>query len=231
MVQGRWQQAKPTCFWLDDPSRPAARPAVEGFTSTDLLIIGGGFTGLWAGVQALQRFPERSVVIVDGDRIASNASGRNGGFCSASLTHGDPNGRARWPDEMANLRSMGAENLAAIQEAIVHYQIDCDLQPSGELDIATAPWQEDDLRREYQTLQMLQQECSFLEGDALSREFNSPLASAGLLQPHEVVLVNPAKLAWGLGYLNHSAVPCSSTPELPHCVKRTGHWQHWRVQE
>ncbi len=33
------------------------------------------------------------------DRIAEHATGRNGGFCEASLTHGESNGRTRWPDE------------------------------------------------------------------------------------------------------------------------------------
>ena len=43
------------------------------------------------------------------------ASGRNGGFCAASLTHGEANGRARWPQEYATLHRLGRENLDEIE--------------------------------------------------------------------------------------------------------------------
>ncbi len=44
--------------------------------------------------------PGREVVLLEGDRIASGASGRNGGFVGASLTHGIANGAARFPAEI-----------------------------------------------------------------------------------------------------------------------------------
>ena len=50
-------------------------------------------------------------MLLEGERLAFGASGRNGGFCSASLTHGIENGLARWPDELAALERMGRENL------------------------------------------------------------------------------------------------------------------------
>ncbi|HCR71091.1 MAG TPA: FAD-dependent oxidoreductase, partial [Anaerolineae bacterium] len=59
---------------------------------TDLCIIGGGFTGLWTALLAKQRDPNRDVVLIEANEIAYGASGRNGGFCSASLTHGFLNG-------------------------------------------------------------------------------------------------------------------------------------------
>lgn len=63
-------------FWLDRPERPAARPALDG----DLLVVGGGFTGPWTAVQAAEEDPGRHVVLLEGERIAYGASGRNGGF-------------------------------------------------------------------------------------------------------------------------------------------------------
>ena len=86
-----------TPFWLDRADRPAARPALEADRTADLVIVGGGFTGLWAAVQALEDLPGREVVVLEGERVAFGATGRNGGFCDASLTHGLENGSRAVP--------------------------------------------------------------------------------------------------------------------------------------
>ena len=49
-------------YWLQHPDRPAALPALEGSISTDLLVVGGGYSGLWTALMAKERDPERSVV-------------------------------------------------------------------------------------------------------------------------------------------------------------------------
>jgi FAD dependent oxidoreductase len=89
--------AEPRPFWLDQPGAPAARVPLRGEALADLVVIGGGFTGLWTALLAKESDPERSVVLVEGNRVGWAASGRNGGFCDASLTHGAVNGRARFP--------------------------------------------------------------------------------------------------------------------------------------
>ena len=55
----------------------------------DLLVVGGGLTGLWTALLASEREPGRaSRSCWRARRVAFGASGRNGGFCDASLTHG-----------------------------------------------------------------------------------------------------------------------------------------------
>ena len=98
--------AEPRVYWLDTPSRPPSRPALQAPARTDLAVVGGGYTGLWTALLAKERDPGRDVVLLEGDRIGWAASGRNGGFCAASLTHGEANGRgalpARVPDPGAD---------------------------------------------------------------------------------------------------------------------------------
>lgn len=89
--------AAPTVFWLDDPARPVPLPQLRGAEAADLLVVGGGYTGLWAALRAKERDPSRDVVLVEAGHCGDQASGRNGGFASASLTHGFANGRERWP--------------------------------------------------------------------------------------------------------------------------------------
>ena len=124
--------AEPRPFWLDQPGAPPARAPLRGEAAADLVVIGGGFTGLWTALLAKESFPERSVVLVEGLRVGWAASGRNGGFCDASLTHGAANGRDRFPFEFDILQRLGSQNLDAIQAAVDRYGIDCGFRdPSG----------------------------------------------------------------------------------------------------
>ncbi|MGL5828279.1 MAG: NAD(P)/FAD-dependent oxidoreductase [Angustibacter sp.] len=190
-------QAVGTPFWVDHEDRPAVRPALTGDVHTDLLVVGGGFTGLWAALLALEENPGRSVLLVDGQRIGWAASGRNGGFVAASLTHGLGNGQERWPDELATLTRLGIANLQGIAEAIAKYDIDCDFQYSGDLDVAVAPWQVDGLREEHELALSVGARSEFLDEEQTRAKTNSPSYLAGRYDP-DVAMVNPARLVWGL---------------------------------
>src|ERR1700685_3097353 len=109
-------KAKP--FWLQQPDAPPARDPVRGDRACDLVVIGGGFTGLWTALLAKEANPGRSVLVIEGNRVGWAPSGRNGGFCDASLTHGTANGRERFPAEFTTLERLGVENLNEIQAAL-----------------------------------------------------------------------------------------------------------------
>ncbi|NHW87296.1 FAD-dependent oxidoreductase, partial [Escherichia coli] len=72
-------------YWLDRPERPDPLPPLTGATGADLLVIGGGYSGLWAALLARQADPGRDVLLVEAGTCGWAASGRNGGFCAASL--------------------------------------------------------------------------------------------------------------------------------------------------
>jgi len=185
--------AKPTPFWLDQPERPAARPPVRGELACDLAVIGGGFSGLWTALLAKEANPGRSVVLIEGNRIGSAASGRNGGFCDASLTHGAENGRERFPAEFDTLQRLGAENLTAIEAAVNRYDIDCDFERTGSIAVATEPYQVDVLRADANSYGV-----TFLDAEAVRTEVNSPAYVAGTWDKDGTAMLHPAKLAWGL---------------------------------
>src|SRR6202034_2274691 len=92
--------------------------ALAAEVTADLAVIGGGFTGLWTALLARERYPELDVVLIETKTVGWAASGRNGGFCSASLTHGIGNGLERFPDEMPLLERLGAQNLREIGETV-----------------------------------------------------------------------------------------------------------------
>ena len=188
--------AKPEPFWLDDHRRPEPRPALVGAVDCDLLVVGGGFTGLWTALLAKKANPDRHVVLVDSDRVAWAASGRNGGFCEASLTHGPSNGLQRWPDEYDELNRLGHANLDALVSDLRDHGVDCDLETPGTLSVATAAYQVAELRAAARGTSP--DDVRFLDQDEVRAEVASPTYLAGLWDRHSSVLVNPARLAWGL---------------------------------
>ncbi len=192
------REARRSVLWLDTDDRPDAADPVSGVIDTDLLVIGGGFSGLWAAFLGKQADPDRHIVLVEGARVAEGATGRNGGFVAASLTHGLMNGLERWPDEMSTLLAMGRENLQAIETVIRDWDIDCGWSRAGEIDMAIEPHQWDDLRDYARAGQALGEDLVLLDGDAAQASIHSPTYLGGVLDRAGVGLVDPARLAWGL---------------------------------
>ncbi len=192
--------ARPVPYWLDDPGRPRPEPALTGAETCDLLVVGGGYSGLWTALEAKERDPRCDVVLVEAREAGWAASGRNGGFCAASLTHGLPNGLARWPDEIHKLEELGARNLDGIGRAVARHGIDCDFERTGGIDVATEPHQVRELREQYARMRRagLADGAEYLDADAVRAQVASPTFRAGLWDRRGVAMLNPAKLAWGL---------------------------------
>jgi glycine/D-amino acid oxidase-like deaminating enzyme len=190
--------AAPRPLWLDQPDAPEPRPALAGAVTADLAVIGGGFTGLWTALLARERYPDHDVVLLEAKTAASAASGRNGGFCSASLTHGIGNGLERFGPEMPLLERLGEQNLREIGETVARLGIDCDFQPGGELALATADWQLDGLDEEAVAARQLGHEVEVLDAGGARAELSSPRWRGGLKYTTGNALVEPGRLAWGL---------------------------------
>lgn len=201
--------------WWDTPDAPTARPALDGDDRADLVVVGAGLSGLWAAYEAALADPGSRVVVVEGARIAWSASGRNGGFCAASLTHGLVNGADRLPwSEVEQLDRLGTANLEAIVDTAAREGIDCDLRRSGELDVATQPWQLAGLRDSAELHERLGHKVTLLDAEEIRARVHSPTYLGALHDPDGVVMLDPTRLAWGLaaaaeraGVTIHEATP------------------------
>jgi glycine/D-amino acid oxidase-like deaminating enzyme len=190
---------QPQLYWLDaDPLEPEVHPTLIGETTTDLCIVGAGYTGLWTALLAKEANPERSVIIIEQLETGAGASGRNGGFCSYSLTHGFMNGYSRFEDEMAIIERLGRENLEGIEATIKKHNIDCGFELTGEISVANEEWQMEGIIEEANLRNSFGDNVEVLSREDMQSRVNSPLSVGGLWDPDGTALVDPARLVWGL---------------------------------
>ncbi|QSR29026.1 FAD-dependent oxidoreductase [Nocardioides sp. S5] len=170
-------------FWLEDSHDVPAPTPLTGSTRADLVVVGGGYLGLWTAVLAKRRDPGQHVVLLEAQRIGWAASGRNGGFCEASITHGEANGRARWPDEYDVLDRLGRQNLDAFEADVASWGLDCQWERTGVVHAAVEEHELDWLGPDR------------LDAAGVRALVDSPLFLGGRRVADEAAMVHPARLA------------------------------------
>ncbi len=192
------QHSQGSVLWLDSSDRPPENESLEGTVEADLAVVGGGFTGLWAALQAKERDPSREVILIDSGRIGEQASSRNGGFLSATLTHGLANGVARFPKQVRELVRLGQENFDGLVASLQTHQIDAALELTGNLIVADAEWQVSGVVEFVDLLKEYGEQAEFLGAEQARAQVHSPTYLAAAQVESGEGLVDPARLAWGL---------------------------------
>ncbi len=185
-------------YWLDSDQAPSAEAALTDSIETDLLIVGGGFTGLWAAIIAKEKNPQTQIVLIEKNTIAFGASGRPGAILSASVMHGLHIASEIFPNDLDTLERLGRENIMAFKETIERYNIDCEVEWTGELTVAVGDEGMPMVKDEYKLHQQYGHEAVLLDEQSVQTELNSPLFKGGFWSKKNSGVINPAKLAWGL---------------------------------
>jgi glycine/D-amino acid oxidase-like deaminating enzyme len=206
-----WPQSPPTAahraaygdaerrsFWWDTLGPRDAHAPLSDVVDADLCIVGGGFTGLWGALYAKQLEPARNVIVLEATRCGSGASGRNGGFLQASLTHGLVNGQTRFPDELGQLEQLGRRNYDELAEDLDRLGIDAEYEATGDISVALEPHEVSELEDHAGLLRRFRYDVELLDGARVRELLNSPLFLGGLWVRTGAALVNPSKLADGL---------------------------------
>ena len=189
----KFSDAKSVPFWFTTvPVTADCAPASQDATY-DLAIVGGGFTGLWSALKARERNPDAKIAVLEGKRCGQDASGRSGGFCAPSISHGASNALTRYPSEAETLIRLGQENLDDFARDLERYEMQGEFERAGKLNVATTPWQIEGLHSMAQNYSRFGIAHELLVGDALKEKLDSPVYSAGLFEP-SYGLVNPAKV-------------------------------------
>jgi glycine/D-amino acid oxidase-like deaminating enzyme len=193
-----YAEAETRPFWWDTLApRDSHEPLAETIDA-DLCIVGGGFTGLWGALYAKHVDPGRDVVVLEATRCGHGASGRNGGFLQASLTHGIANGQTRFPDELETLERLGLENFDALADDLASLGIDAEYEATGDLLVALEDHELAELESDAELFRGFGQDAQVLDREQTRARLNSPLVLGGLFVGGGAALVNPSKLCDGL---------------------------------
>jgi glycine/D-amino acid oxidase-like deaminating enzyme len=186
-------------FWLAEAGGGELAPRLNGEIEADVLIVGGGYTGLWTAWQLRQLEPGARIVVLDAGRCGHGPSGRNGGFVNG-LWFSLPALRERFGDRRAITVARGAQaSVDAIGEFCREQGIDAWYRQAGYLQASTAPAWDGAWERVAQACVDLgePEACQPLSAAEVRERCASPIFRAGAYFPGAAT-VQPARLALGL---------------------------------
>ncbi len=187
------------CLWLDQAARPEPLQPLSGDQRCELLIVGGGFTGMWAALQAKERYPELDIILIEATEIGDGASGRNGGFLSHMLAHGDMNAEYHFPGETEKLAQLGRQNLREFIDTLERYEIDARYEKTGNIAATTRHAQNQHAEESVRLARSVGEDVVWLNEEEIRAKVNSPTYCGGIWhRGGQDGLVDPAYLCWGL---------------------------------
>ncbi len=186
-------------LWHDPDIMPEPLAPLASDEKCELLIVGGGFTGLWAAMQAKERNPDTDIILVEQTFVGDGASGRCGGFLSSTLTHSETNTEYRFADEAERLEELGIQNMREFLETLERYNIDARYEKTGEMYLALDPAAAERLHAEYQEAKACGDDVVWFDKDAAREQVNSPKIVAGMWdRTGQDGVIDPGRLCWGL---------------------------------
>ena len=193
-------------WWLESlPEDITPNPQLTGKDSADVIVIGGGYTGLSVGYHLKQIDPAIDVRVIESDICGYGASGRNGGFSMTlfGLTKGITS--FRFNDEKAKAaHTYMEEAVDYLHEVITRNRIDCDYERSGYLLVGTSPAQVRRVEHDFRIIEKWGTSgIERWDRARLAEEFHTDYYKIGWFEPR-CGIINPAKLARGMKELAES---------------------------
>ena len=156
---------------------PSDYPQLEGDISTDVVVVGGGFSGVSTAVELSER--GFKVVLIEANRIGWGATGRNGGQVIGGVGN-NPSAfrRTIGDDGVKAVEAMGVECVDIIRDRVAKYQIDCDLK-WGYCEVGLKRSH----LRDYREWAEEDQDARYLDADELKKYVNSDRYIGGCYTP------------------------------------------------
>ena len=186
-------------YWLATRREYTPSPALHGDVKADIVIVGGGFTGLWTSLFLKKLAPGTEVALLEQALLGYGGSGRNAGQVSGGIDHSHKLAIAHFGKEEARrMARVGLQNLDELAQFIRDRGIVCDFRRAGQLSVALTPAHVNDARELIAAAAALGVDgVRFLSAEETRAELNSPLYLAGVSDPGWGT-VNPIKLVDGL---------------------------------
>jgi glycine/D-amino acid oxidase-like deaminating enzyme len=186
-------------FWFEaaDLEQQPINAPLKGTRKADIVIIGGGFTGLSSAYHLRRKFPNKKIVLLEGACCGYGASGRNGGFCDPGMSGFLDYVAERGPEAGRKAFDLSLYGISHIKRLIAEHGVACDFEENGMLQTALDEAEALQLEKNHETYKSMGLNSALIQGKELEAEIKSPRYIAGLKFPYGAIL-NPAKLARGL---------------------------------
>ena len=133
------------CWW-DETASGVERSALTGERTAEIVIIGGGFTGLNAALHLARAGVE--TIVLEAERVGFGASGRNGGFCclgGGMLEDAALDARFGRAERLAWRRTEAAA-IRHVEDFIAREGVEVDRHSQGETQLAHRPRDFEEMR-------------------------------------------------------------------------------------
>jgi glycine/D-amino acid oxidase-like deaminating enzyme len=189
-------------WWMDealtrDPGEPC--PPLAADTAADVVILGGGYTGMWTAYFLKERDPGIDVVLLEQDICGGGPSGRNGGFVNGYWSSIGDLARRFGDGDALELCLAASGSVTEIGRFCRRHDVDAWFTYGGELAVASNPFQEGSWGPELGEARRLGAEDEFVElsAEEVRKRVDSPILLDGVFHP-DAATVQPARLARGL---------------------------------
>ncbi|WP_217546458.1 FAD-binding oxidoreductase [Streptomyces sp. GbtcB6] len=185
-------------FWYADDGLPAVREPLDGDASADVVIVGGGYTGLWTAYYLKKAAPFLRVTVLEQKFCGYGASGRNGGWLYNGIAGRDRYAALHGHEAAVRLQKAMDETVDEVVTVTAAEEIDADLHKGGVLEVATTPAQLARLKAFHEHELSYGEKDRELYGAGETRErIRVADAVGGTWTPHGARL-HPVKLVKGL---------------------------------
>ncbi|MEU1042665.1 FAD-dependent oxidoreductase [Streptomyces sp. NPDC005907] len=128
-------------FWYAQDGLPAPREPLPGDASADVVIVGGGYTGLWTAYYLKKAAPFLRITVLEQKFCGYGASGRNGGWLYNGIAGRDRYAKLHGHDAAVHLQQAMNETVGEVVRVAAEEGIDADIHQGGVLEVAYTPAQ------------------------------------------------------------------------------------------
>ena len=188
-----------TGWWIEEAGAPPACPPLDDRVEADVVVVGGGFLGMWTAWHVLEREPSCRVALVESGRCGFGPSGRNGGFVNGYWEHVPDLARRVGSGPAIALAVAADASIRDIGAVCAEHGIDAWYRPAPQVEIATAAAQGATWNEDVRELAALGhgEEYTELSVEQVQAICRSPVFRGGVAM-RTAATVQPARLAFGL---------------------------------
>ncbi len=186
-------------YWIAEAGAPDALPPLDGDIETDVLVVGGGFTGMWTAWHIKQLDPGCRVTLIDSDRIGHGPSGRNGGFVDSMWVSFARLEQMYGREAALEIAAASEDSVSQIGEFCETQDVDAWFRHQGYLNVSTTAAQDGAWQENFEAMTRagIKNEAELLDAQAVAAICDLPRFRGGIKYA-AAATVQPARLGFGI---------------------------------